>query len=1267
MAVSKDPKFISQAVASDRWSFAMRTGLDVHAVNTWDPKLLRQPRLLVPIDVQALYIPANSNEKFAKIPLALTGTDTGAPAPTPAPFKALTKRAAGVHLHWAQPDALLNGKLVDDADNPTSLMPLPNRWVVLRIIAPKGASQTKVRGWIVEADKARIFDLDGWSEGAAGGTQLGRSLDPEDLHGGAGGALSWSACYDACVGRFAFHDPLSDLAQATPRGAFNDLAAYVVAGWWSEPKLDPLDKARSSAGLQKILAELNWSVNTLPPDYDQHPAMTAQAAKARAKLGLAERQRVDLVESRTSPKAVEQMAQLGGSELFLPDGSRFITAEFQQHSSTLLHGAVYGVPVKGPVVADQRPSQARVDVAVGAQVEDVLSGFSARGLGETDAAKRRQTERLLTALTNDRIYRLGEPNGAVDIDEFEHDGAFQGLPGDGGSDERIVDRGGPEALRVGRKARTKPGAAEVQALGEQLATDIRWSGRIRGSMPSFQNEIRQVSRTWETTKPADQTARARTVHRPGPRYYMPIEPVVGVRNAKRSLRYRLDHRASTDGTLACRWPSQVATAIGDHISGTDLLGPFATGAVPEEVLRLARSAVAFDPYLGPWIANAAAQASSANETAILARIKAETALRYSKDGVYDGAVPAYRSADKSRISPREAQISDQMRRFSLADGVDPDPVGVTAWSQPWSPLWLEWTVELDISDHLEGWKLGSIDMDSDNAKPGGTRRTISGRSPLNTGGAQTLVNAIKTWIKSEEQRSDTGMGEADTSVEQQLGTIMGNLRQVDIVSASLNGIFENLLGLPANVDGRLQARVDGKIQKIVPEDVPTLLYNGRLRLMRARLIDAFGRVLDLDAGKAIYSAREELQTPSAMQLRPRLTRPTRWMFRLVDPGDQTQHPPQATIDQVQPELMINPVSGYLLPDLIDESLEVFDTDGQPLGQLMNEPISGGVMWEIAPGRAGPADSGPLYGLADRQQPLGRFAAAMVEVDAKARRGLPIRQNKESALSAFLRVVDTTLWTVDVFASLGTPHIAGLVGRPMAVVHATLQLQIKDDLGDLDLSNADKRVARQKAYADLSDRGFPVRLGEMTRDDDGLYGFFVDDDYSRFHVVDKLIASQAFASGPRQGQLGVLGATPQIPGTKAIHNGFIVAEDELVLHPGQILRLTLLMHPSGKVHLTSGIVPRKSLQLTREWTDKGLTTIAPSARIGPVLIDADKVRLPHIASFGKDQNWTRRDTPSSWRDDPILAATQTALLPDNPAQVEEGYVRIAQAKPADKKG
>ena len=94
------------------------------------------------------------------------------------------------------------------------------------------------------------------------------------------------------------------------------------------------------------------------------------------------------------------------------------------------------------------------------------------------------------------------------------------------------------------------------------------------------------------------------------------------------------------------------------------------------------------------------------------------------------------------------------------------------------------------------------------------------------------------------------------------------------------------------------------------------------------------------------------------------------------------------------------------------------------------------------------------------------------------------------------------------------------------------------------------------------------------------------------------------------------------------------------------------------HATSGALPRKHIQLARDWVAPGLSVMAPSARVGPVLIDPGQVRLPKISAFPKDQLFTRRDSAGTWKDDPILAATQEALLPDLPHEVQEGYIRIA---------
>ena len=102
-------------------------------------------------------------------------------------------------------------------------------------------------------------------------------------------------------------------------------------------------------------------------------------------------------------------------------------------------------------------------------------------------------------------------------------------------------------------------------------------------------------------------------------------------------------------------------------------------------------------------------------------------------------------------------------------------------------------------------------------------------------------------------------------------------------------------------------------------------------------------------------------------------------------------------------------------------------------------------------------------------------------------------------------------------------------------------------------------------------------------------------------------------------------------------------------------------------MTSGILPRKAIAFARDWVAPGLHAIAPSLRTGPVLVETDldtnsQVRLPKVSVFGKDQNFLWRDTPATWRTDAILAATQTALLPENPAEFREGWIRVAPEEP-----
>jgi hypothetical protein len=192
-------------------------------------------------------------------------------------------------------------------------------------------------------------------------------------------------------------------------------------------------------------------------------------------------------------------------------------------------------------------------------------------------------------------------------------------------------------------------------------------------------------------------------------------------------------------------------------------------------------------------------------------------------------------------------------------------------------------------------------------------------------------------------------------------------------------------------------------------------------------------------------------------------------------------------------------------------------------------------------------------------------------------------------------------------------------------------------------------------------GVRVRLGELTRPDDGLVAWYADDDYSVVHLVDSAVADLALPSGPGKGFLTEWGVTVDLDAPEPITHPYIVPESELVVHPGVPRMVTLLMAPGAAVYVTSGVVPRGRAQLQRGWFADAVDKLMPSVRVGPVLIDPGDVRLPLVAALGAKQTLTVREGPVGWRDDAILAAGSSAILPDRATVLREGWIRVTPAE------
>lgn len=1258
-------------VLTAQYSTLARAGVSAAAVQTWNPQLRRTTRILVPMDVQALVVTAGGEpdaQVLSQLPDPAPDASGSPPGlPKIAPFTDGPPRAPGVYLHWAAADGLAAAQAQAPGAAAVAgglpAQPFADRWLVVRLA---GGTPRQTRAWVVEAERGRTADLASWSEtsGASGGRTP--NFPSEKLTATAGGDPAWTAVYDTSEDRFGMHDPLDDLSAADLEGT----VSYLVCGWWSKDANDPL-YAASTADRASRLTALNWSYTASASDVQ---AARDLAAQRGVQLGLGTAGDRAMLSVGTSAAAASQAEAYPQETLAGVAGSVVAGGSPPMPELTLLHGSVIGVLLGGAAEGgDDRPPAGNIEVAVGTSGTEAFAAMLAL---DQPADQQVADERLVAAFCAGLISQLDAADGLVTLDQELQAAGFISQPGGPATTDRLVQGDRIAAARAKSDAQDTTASQQQAATAKTAVFSAEKSAHYMVQRPVYDTVSVHQQKNAAPADTAQLTPRNLTVA--APPWLFPANPVVTLRAVNRSLRHGYDGRFTTDGTLACRLSGQERTQFAGLVDGAELVAPLGNGGLPPECDDLLAELVLDDTTQLQQTAAYAANARSLPVEQVTARLTAEHALRWDTT-----ADPAGK---------------DLLRAASLWAGTEPSPLATTFWRQPWIPMFLEWELTLRVDGDLTRWQLTEVDLDvaagaAPDPGPGVQPVVASGRVLLTSTAARTFAAQVAGYVSAEAQRGPA-LAVLQPAEQAALSAVAAAGARYDLLTGGLAGLREELLGLAWADVGRVSVDSAGNRTPPVPVAPPVLLCGGVAAVTRMRIVDAFGRSIEIPPGSITGAAiAERLQPPppasqgsngqggagqggsgqAQLMLRPRLTRPSRLELTFADPvAADDAVPAPATVDQVDPSQAINPVCGWLVPDHLDGSLEVFDGAAGQLGMLL-EDIKGGVVWEGAPGLPGPVGAPPAPLPADDAgtRHVVRLAAGVVTADAQARNAAvaaDAQPPEESALSALLRTVDTTLWTVDPFGATGTEHVAGLIGRPIAVVRMTLQLNVLDDLStgqDAELTlDAAALAQRQAAYDQLASRQITVRLGELTRTDDGVLGYFADDDYSRFTPVSPEVLAAARAGGRQTGQLSVLGpdSSGDPPALPVTHPFVDDSEQPLTVRPGQLVRLTVLMVPGGAAHATCGVLPRTEVMLARDWTADALQRLSPSFRTGPVLLDPKTVRMPKITALPTNQVFTARTTETTWQDDPIAAATQDALLPDDPPVLREGYVRAQQLGP-----
>ncbi|PZS26728.1 MAG: hypothetical protein DLM58_20255, partial [Pseudonocardiales bacterium] len=763
------PDEIRQAAQSPRWAALSQLDAVAADLHNYDRFLVREPRLLVPIDVQALVVRAGSNDTEPMLRLPFRDGQVRPPATDLT--DAGTPRLPGVHLLWSVPAALSRGKLVDDPLGPgdvtrrrLDLPVLPDRWTVLRLAVLVGSTEPMVTGWVIEADAGSITPLADWPATATNAVTVAPEIPHAQLNVHVGGA-NWVQSYDAALGRFALHDSLVDLAGVEVAG---DALGYLVAGWWSASTDDPLNGVGTDVGYRQRLRELGWN----DPDHPSSDASRRDEASNRYRtaktFGMTSPQRYTQAVLPAKGKAA---ASSGGSGLVAPAArmlnpalSGFLAeavtaAQLPQAPTrtTLLHGRLHGVPLNGAPDAETRPGRDALRVVLGSNIPDLAASLavSGTGLGTADQDARRAAERLLAAFSAGLIMRIGETDAWADIAEYEHAHGFGSLPGGAEGADRFVDKPGSTAdpgagLRRGKatpRSRAIPKAAPSATI---LYSAIERPGvaAVRHSIEKNRFVASELYDGPLFSVPPTPPATVREVVRPAPRFHQPAAPVVAVAGGGRAL--SAVEREEADGALMCRLSDQVSRGHAGVLPADELLTTIGSAAVPDEVLSLAREALAEDPYLASWRADRATPRGF-DRGAAMARFVAEAAVAHSYYAADNKSISSYLGTDVSSAATRQI-ATEGLLRMSLSQGVWTHPEGVTMWGQPWRPMFCDWEIALDLGA-LEGWSLDGVDLDPGTPAPAMPEAlTMSGRSSLVTGVAGAMAAGLTQRAGEERPR-----------------------------------------------------------------------------------------------------------------------------------------------------------------------------------------------------------------------------------------------------------------------------------------------------------------------------------------------------------------------------------------------------------------------------------------------------------------------------------------------------------------------------------
>jgi hypothetical protein len=617
------------------------------------------------------------------------------------------------------------------------------------------------------------------------------------------------------------------------------------------------------------------------------------------------------------------------------------------------------------------------------------------------------------------------------------------------------------------------------------------------------------------------------------------------------------------------------------------------------------------------------------------------------------AKQAYRNAGLE-TRPHEEELVEQIKKLQRpspattrgpggessprVDGVLPSPIAQRDWDgNPWLPLFLEWEVSwqspsASLDKSLGSWQLDRGDGDfrwKGGAPTNPSPQTYSGCSIVSPHAAWNLQERLEKY-NEEKQRAN-------------LDQVITQLGEMNILAQALGGLHSAFLmrdQIPqprpinpffsqpgAEVKDPIGDLIAGLTHLVSPDPEKPFcpVRAGHLRVTRLWIVDAFGQTVEVPVSQLAQLVRASSLKPQVAgvedlaQFPPRFAQPLRLRFDWA-----------AAVNPPGTFPLNSPVCGWVIPNHLDHNLLFYDGSGAPLGvlqkilRLTGEGGTGGVPDQTAKAFFWVPMPGTSHRPETIHNPELKFFVQFLEG-----MGADIGD-------AFWNVLDDALAKTDPGEPEHDPLLSVLLGRPLALARASFQLELEG----LPATNQRLEKIGQYDTGDVTRLKFPVCLGDAANDRDGLIGFFLHDSKAG-------VARPFFAAA---------GAT-RLPGLPV--SGVIEYKDcHEVLDCETPVTLTLLMDPRAKVHLTTGILPKRSIELPSRVSSAAKSAKEAFFQVAPLISPGGDVSMPLPSDdFGK-WSWAYRPQVTMWKEaDAITAISDRAGFHPRPQQISEGWLKL----------